>query len=317
MFRRLPPLPARQPCALTIGNFDGVHRGHQSLIDRLVDQARAADLPATVLTFEPHPREYFAARSPAAMPAPRRVATLRDKLEALAGLGVDRVCVAHFNAALAAMPAEAFVNDILVDGLRTRHLLIGDDFCFGARRRGDFAMLTRLGRESGMQVEAMPTITEDGLRVSSSRVREALMAGDLTTVERLLGRPYQVSGHVIHGRKLGRNLGFPTLNLRFAHGQPALAGIFVVEVDGLHVNGSLPGVASLGTRPAVETDGRPLLEVHLLDWQGDAYGKLVRVTFRQRLRDELPFESLEALRIQIDRDANAARAWFAGRGPTR
>ncbi len=309
MFRRLPPPDKREPCVLTIGNFDGVHRGHQALLSSLVAEARSHGLASCVLTFEPHPREFFAAgKAP-----PVRIANLRDKLEALADLDIDRVCVAHFNQSLARTAPEDFVVRILAEGLHTRRLLIGDDFRFGARRGGDFALLQQMGPALGMTVRAMPTVLEDGQRISSSLVREALAAADFRRVAHLLGRPYRLSGRVIHGRKLGRELGFPTLNLRFPHGRPALAGVFVVAVQGVVPGRTLPGVASLGTRPAVENDGRPLLEVHLLDWQGDAYGKLARVEFLHRIRDEAHFDSLEALSRKIAEDEAAARRFFADR----
>jgi riboflavin kinase / FMN adenylyltransferase len=309
VFRRLPPPDKREPCALTIGNFDGVHRGHQALLASLVAEARSHGLASCVLTFEPHPREFFAAGKA----APVRIANLRDKLEALASLDIDRVCVAHFNQSLARTPPEEFVVRILAEGLHTRRLLIGDDFRFGAKRGGDFGLLQQMGPALDMTVRAMPTVLEDGKRISSSLVREALAAADFRRVADLLGRPYRLSGRVIHGRKLGRDLGFPTLNLRFPHGRPALAGVFVVEVQGISPGRSLPGVASLGTRPAVERDGRPLLEVHLLDWQGDAYGKLARVEFLHRIRDEAHFDSLEALSSKIAEDEAVARRYFADR----
>jgi len=309
VYRSLPPRAARAPCALTIGNFDGVHRGHRVLLDRLADAAARHGVPSCVLTFEPHPREFFAARHAGAT-APPRIATLRDKLQALAGAGVARTCVVHFNERFAALPAEDFVTRVLLDGLRVRHLLIGDDFRFGARRRGDFALLERMATTHGFELVRMPTVVDDGARVSSSAVREALAAGALERVARLLGRPYAMSGHVVHGRKLGRSLGFPTLNLRIPHGRPALTGIFVVRVHGLAA-GPLAAVASLGTRPAVETGGAPLLETHVLDWAGDAYGRLVCVEFVRKLRDEAHYDTLDALVAQIRRDAAAARAHFA------
>jgi len=323
VFHRLPPPDAREPCALTIGNFDGIHRGHQALVSGLVAQARRHGLASCVLTFEPHPREFFAGQlaarggapgqdpHAAGMLRPVRIAKLRVKLESLAALDVDRVCVAHFNQSLAATSAAEFVTRILAEELQARRLLIGDDFRFGARRAGDFALLQQMGDGLGIAVQAMPTVIEDGVRISSSRVREALAAADFDRVAHLLGRPYRLSGRVIHGRQLGRELGFPTLNLRFPHGRPALQGIFVVKVHGIAADGSaLPGVASLGTRPAVEADGRHLLEVHLLDWSGDAYGKLARVEFLEKLRDEQHFDSLEALRLAIAADSNRARAYF-------
>jgi riboflavin kinase/FMN adenylyltransferase len=314
VFRRLPPPDKRKPCALTIGNFDGVHRGHQALLRGLVADARGHGLVSCVLTFEPHPREFFAAGKP----EPVRIANLRDKLEALAELEIDRVCVAHFNQSLASTSAQDFITGILAQGLQTRRLLIGDDFRFGARRAGDFSLLKRMSPSLGIEVHAMPTVLEQGSRISSSLVREALATADFQRVSHLLGRPYRLSGRVIPGRRLGRELGFPTLNLRFPHGRPALCGVFVVQVHGIDASGApLPAVASLGTRPAVEVNGRPLLEVHLLDWSGNAYGKLARIEFLHKIRDEAHFDSLEALSSKIAEDVLAARRFFSARDPTR
>ena len=310
VFRRLPPVAQRSACALTVGNFDGVHRGHQALLARLEEAAHQFDLPACVLTFEPHPREFFAMRRPG-MPAPTRIATLRDKLESLAEAGIDRVCVAHFNEHFAALSAEQFVEQVLVEGLQVRYLLIGDDFRFGAQRRGDFAMLERAAATHGFGLQRMATVVQDGVRVSSSEVRAALAAGDFAHAQRLLGRPYFISGRVIHGRKLGRTLGFPTLNLRIPHGRPAVAGVHAVRVHGL-AREPLAGVSSLGTRPAVERDGQLLLEVHLFDFQRDAYGTLVRVEFLRKLRDEAHYDTLDALTAQIRLDARQAREHFEG-----
>lgn len=308
VFRRLPPLDQRRPCALTIGNFDGVHQGHRALLKTLGASARGLGLPVCVLTFDPHPREFFAARLTGPS-APTRIATLRDKLGTLAAEGVDRTCVVHFNERFAALSPQDFIDRILVEGLQVRHLLIGDDFRFGARRAGDVAQLRIAGESAGFTVQQMSTVALDGERISSSAVRAALAAADFARVERLLGRPYVISGHVVHGRKLGRTLGFPTLNLRLPHGRPALGGVFVVEVDGLGPT-PRPGVASLGTRPAVETHGVPLLETHLLDGPADAYGRIIRVRFLRKLRDEAHYDSLEALTAQIQRDASDARAHF-------
>jgi riboflavin kinase/FMN adenylyltransferase len=308
VFRNLPPPAQRVACALTIGNFDGVHRGHQALLAEVRDAARRLSIAPCVLTFEPHPREFFAQRRPALQP-PHRIAGLRDKLGALAAMGIERTCVMHFNERIASLDADDFVDQILVEGLQVKWLMIGDDFRYGAERRGDFNHLSRSAHRHGFELHSMPTVLEAGRRVSSSAVRESLGAGDLTLAERLLGRPYAVSGHVVHGRKLGRTLGFPTLNLRMPPGRPALAGIFVVRVHGL-ASGPLPAVASLGTRPAVESEGAWLLETHLLDWQGDAYGRIVRIEFLRKLRDEAHYESLDALTAQIRLDASAARAHF-------
>lgn len=306
VFRRLPPADQRRPCALTIGNYDGVHRGHQAVLGRLVSHARRLGIDACVLTFEPHPREFFAQRAGGEPPA--RILTERDKLDALAAGGIDRVCIAHFNESLASLPAQAFIDEVIVEGLQTRYLLIGDGFRFGARRAGDFAMLEATAARGGYALEQMHTVLDGGERISSSAVRAALAAGDFGRVHALLGRPYRMSGHVVHGRKLGRTLGFPTLNLRVPFPRPALAGVFVVRVHGLGPD-PLPGVASLGTRPAVENDGRLLLEVHLFDFDREVYGELIGVEFTHRLRDEARYDTLDALRAQIALDARQAREW--------
>ncbi len=312
VFRLLPPPDQRRPCALTIGNFDGVHRGHQAVLAALRQRADALGVPACVLTFEPHPREYFAALAGTPENAPARILTERDKLDALAEQGIDRVCIAHFNASLASLPAETFIDEILVEGMQVRHLLIGDDFRFGARRRGDFAMLQEAAARHGFGLERMDTVADQGVRISSSSVRAALGSGDFALARRLLGRPYFISGHVVQGRQLGRTLGFPTLNIRIPFARPAVQGVFVVQVHGVGER-PWPAVASLGTRPAVERDGKLLLEVHLFDFSGDLYGRLLRVEFLELLREERGFDSLEALTAQIDRDAQDARAWFRRR----
>lgn len=308
VFRGIPH-HAQSGKVLTIGNFDGVHLGHQALLALLVDKARELGLPAAVLTFEPHPREYF---SPA--DAPARLSSLRDKLLMLDAAGVDLVYVCRFNARLAEQSAQAFIDDVLVRGLAVRHLYVGDDFCFGARRQGDFAMLQAAGARYGFGVEAMPTLDIDGERVSSSTVRAALAAGDLAAAARQLGRPYSIAGRVSHGAKLGRQLGFPTANVQLPKGVPALNGVFTVEVEGL-ADTLVPGVANVGIRPTAGDSMRARLEVHLFDWQRDCYSVPVRVHFLRRLRAERKFASLDALRAQIAADAAAARAWFAGRRP--
>ena len=314
VFRGLPPPHARAACALTIGNFDGVHRGHQAMLALLVNEARHRGVPSCVLTFEPHPRDFFAARAGKPELAPARIATLRDKLAELERCGIDRVVVARFDERLASMPAEAFIADVLQRGLRARYVLVGDDFSFGARRQGNYAMLDAAGAAQGFDVARMMSYEVHGLRVSSSAVREALASGDMARAEALLGRPYAISGRIQHGRKLGRDLGFRTLNLRFGHARPAAMGIFVVRVHGL-AGQPLRGVASLGVRPTVEDAGRVLLEVHCLDWPAalgpeGGYGRRVRVDLLHKLHDELKYDSLEALREGIARDTAAARAWF-------
>lgn len=294
---------ARGRCALTIGNFDGVHRGHRTLIERVIARAAELDLIASILTFEPHPREFFA---PAAAPA--RLTRVRDKLELLAAAGVDRVHVARFDARFAALPAGRFVEEVLVRGLGVEWLLVGRDFRFGERRAGDYAALEAAGARHGFAVEAMPDVLLDGERVSSSAVRAALAAGDLRRAERLLGHPYVISGRVAHGAKLGRDLGFPTANIVLRRAPP-LSGIFVVEVEG---RGG--GVASVGRRPTINTVAVPLLEVHLFADPGDLYGEHLRVRFLEKLRDEEKYDGLEALQQAIARDAQQAREYFAHHG---
>ncbi|MGZ5269305.1 MAG: bifunctional riboflavin kinase/FAD synthetase [Ramlibacter sp.] len=306
-------------CALTIGNFDGVHRGHQAMLALLSNEARHRGVPSCVLTFEPHPRDYFAkvARRPELAPA--RIATLRDKLTELAACGVDQCVVLPFDARLSSQVPEAFIDQVLVRGLGAKYVLVGDDFRFGARRAGDYAMLDAAGQARGFDVARMNSYEVRNLRVSSSAVREALGRGDMDATAALLGRHYGISGHVVHGRKLGRDLGFPTLNLRFSHWKPAASGIFVVQVHGLD-EAPLPGVANLGIRPSLDprdaNGGRVLLETHCLDWPPrlgpeGGYGKIIQVDLLHKLHDELKYDSLDALQAGIARDCDAARAYFA------
>ena len=294
-------------CALTIGNFDGVHRGHRALIRRVTAKARELDLTACVLTFEPHPREFFAGDA-----APARISRLLDKLDLIGAAGIDRVHVARFDARFAALAAPHFVDDVLVRGLATRWLLVGQDFRFGARRTGDYAALESAGARHGFEVESMPDVLHERVRVSSSAVRAALEAGDLAQAERLLGHPYSISGRVAHGAKLGRGLGFPTANIVLRR-PPPLAGIFAVQVDGL-ADGMRSGVASLGRRPTVNPVALPLLEVHLFDWEGELYGAHLRVRFLKKLRDEKKYEGLPALQAAIAADAKEAREYFEAHG---
>jgi len=308
-------------CALTIGNFDGVHAGHQAMLALLRAEAQRRRVPSCVLTFEPHPRDYFAKNLQQAGHAPARVGTLRDKLEGLAQCGVDQTIVLPFNASLAAQPPDSFIRTVLVQGLGVRYVLVGDDFRFGAKRAGDYAMLDAAGSAQGFDVARMNSYEVHGLRVSSSAVRQALAAGDMAQAAKLLGRPYAISGHIVHGRKLGRELGFRTLNMRFAHWKPAASGIFVVLVHGLAAQ-PLPGVANLGVRPSIDPDdingGRVLLETHCLDWPASlgaegAYGKIARVELLHKLHDELKYEGLDALTRGIHQDCDDARAWLAAR----
>jgi riboflavin kinase / FMN adenylyltransferase len=302
-------------CALTIGNFDGVHRGHQAMLALLTNEARHRGVPSCVLTFEPHPRDFFAARAGKPEAAPARIATLRDKLVELAGCGIDQLVVLRFDEHLARLAPQAFIDEVLLQGLGARYVLVGDDFRFGAQRAGDYALLDAAGDAQGFDVARMQSYEVHGLRVSSSAVRQSLQGGDMDRATDLLGRPYSVSGHVLHGAKLGRDLGFRTLNLRFAHRNPAAMGIFAVRTHGL-TGVPLEGVASLGKRPTVDDSGRVLLEVHCFDWPAalgteGGYGKLIRVDLMHKLRDEARYDSLDALTAAIAQDAAQARGYFA------
>lgn len=306
-------------CALTIGNFDGVHRGHQAMLALLQNEARHRNVASCVMTFEPHPRDYFANVYKQPDLAPARIATLRDKLNELAACGVQQCIVLPFNEKFAAQSPDDFINNVLVQGLGVKYVLVGDDFRFGAKRMGDYAMLDAAGTQLGFDVARMNSYEVRGLRVSSSAVREALARGAMDEVAQLLGRPYAISGHVVHGRKLGRELQCPTLNLRFAHWKPAASGIFVVRVHGLHAS-PLQGVANLGIRPSLDpTDvngGRVLLETHCLDWPASlgaegGYSKIIRVELLHKLHDELAYDGMDALKQGIHKDCEDARTWFA------
>lgn len=301
-------------CALTIGNFDGVHRGHQAMLALLRNEAQHRGLPSCVMTFEPHPRDHFARLAGKPELAPARIATLRDKLSELERVGIDQVVVLRFDHALSSLSPQTFIDQVLIEGVHAKYVLVGDDFRFGSKRAGDYAMLDAAGGIAGFDVARMMSYEVHGLRVSSSAVREALAAGDMGRAATLLGRPYSISGHVAHGRKLGRELGFRTLNLKFHHPKPAAKGIFVVRVFGLS-DGPLHGVASLGVRPTVEDAGRVLLETHCLEWPAtmgidDGYGQCVRVELLHKLHDELRYESMDALREGIAKDEADARRWF-------
>jgi riboflavin kinase / FMN adenylyltransferase len=300
--------PPGMPHAVTIGNFDGLHLGHQAMLTRLLDVARARDLPSCVLSFEPHPREFFAPAQ-----APARLSSLREKAEMLRGRGIDRLHVFRFNRAFSSLSADQFIEQVLVRTLQARYVLVGDDFRFGAKRAGDFALLELAGQQFGFDAEFLPTVEVAGERSSSTAVRAALAAGELEHAARLLGRPYSISGRVVHGDKLGRDIGFPTANIQLKHNRPPLLGIFAVELYGL--NGQpLPGVASLGVRPTVKgADAAPVLEVHLFDFNADIYNRRVRVDFLHKLRDEEKYPDLPSLVAQIGRDVDNAKRFLAQR----
>ena len=299
------PAAAAGPTALTIGNFDGVHLGHQAMLAEVKRAAARLGVPACVLTFEPHPREFFAPDK-----APTRLTSLREKLELLAGCGIERVHLCRFDFRFAQIGAEDFVERVIARGLGARWLLAGDDFRFGARRAGDLVMLKRVGPRLGVEVSALASFMQDGERVSSTAVRRALAAGELARAQRLLGRAYSISGRVVRGDGLGRKLGFPTANVQMKHNRPPLMGIFAVEVSGIG-DRPLPGAASLGVRPTVKQQGRPVLEVHLLDFDGLVYGRHVRVDFLHKLRDEEKYADLATLTRQIGIDVEQVRSYFA------
>ncbi len=293
--------PEHRGCVATIGNFDGVHLGHQSVFRHLMEKGAELGLPTTVVTFEPQPREFFQAAT-----APARLTRLREKLQAIQEEGVERVVVLEFNKRLAAMPAERFVEELLVEGLGTRFLSVGDDFRFGRGRQGNFALLKRMGQARGFEVENMNTYRLDADRVSSTRIRELLTQGDFATANQYLGRPYSICGRIGHGDKRGRDIGFPTLNVNLHRRVSPLHGVYAVRVDGLE-DRPVPGVANIGVRPTVEGDPRYLLEVHLFGFDRSVYGEHICVEFFRKLRDEQRFDSFDDLRRQILLDADAAR----------
>jgi riboflavin kinase/FMN adenylyltransferase len=302
------PTQAEKPVALVIGNFDGVHLGHQAMLSRLKETSKRLNLASCVMTFEPHPREFFAPDQ-----APTRLSSLREKLELLAEYGVDQVQICRFNYDFAKIGAKEFVAHILQQGLAAQWVLVGDDFRFGARRAGDLAMLRSLSSSYGFEVEEMSTYNVDGIRVSSTAVRKALSSDDLGLARRLLGRPYSISGKVVNGDKLGRRIGFPTANMQLRHNRPPLSGIFAVEVRGALDTSPQQvtrGVASLGVRPTVHEDGKPVLEVHLFDFNQEIYGQQLRMDFLHKLRDEEKYSDLDALIRQIRLDVENAKKYF-------
>mgnify|MGYP001813484464 FL=1 len=295
--------PADTPCVATIGNFDGVHLGHQAVIGQLAEKGAAMNLPTTMITFEPTPAEFFGQHN-----APARLSTFREKYVTLKRFAIDRLLVLPFNHRLASMSAEDFISKILMEGLDIRYLVVGDDFRFGKNRSGDFQLLQQAGKENNFTVVSMPSFRVDGERVSSSGIRSALADGDFDRAERLLGRHYHMTGKVAHGDKRGREWGFPTANINMKRKVIPLRGIFAVEVFGLDRE-PVFGVANLGTRPTV-CGMRTLLEVHLFDFDEQIYGRRINVVFRQKIREELRFDSFDELKDQIGRDVISAKEYF-------
>lgn len=294
--------PQHHGCVATIGNFDGIHLGHQAMLRQLEKQAKALNLPLTVITFEPQPQEFFHGDSPP------RLTRLREKIDALTTERVDQMLCLSFNKALAEMPADDFIKDILVDGLGIRYLLVGDDFRFGKGRKGDYPMLQTAGAPLGFEVASIDTVDIEGERVSSTRIRENLLHGKMAMAERLLGRPYKMCGRIAHGDKRGRSIGFPTANIHLHRKASPVEGVFAVEMTGIN-DTPLKGVANVGTRPTV-CGTRALLEVHLFDFDQDIYGRHVGVNFLHKIRDEQRFDSIDELVKQITQDAADARTYF-------
>ena len=291
-------------CVATIGNFDGVHLGHQAVLGQLAEKAAELCLPTVLITFEPQPMEYFV---PDKVPA--RLTRFREKMLALQRYSVDRVCCLSFNAKLAKLKAEDFIEQVLINKLGVKYLVVGDDFRFGLNRTGTFDTLVKAGEKYDFQVVSMHTFEIDAKRVSSTRIRHALEKGDMAGAEKLLGRRYRMSGRVAHGEKFGRELGFPTANVHLHRHASPVQGIFVVEVFGLDKE-PLQGVASVGTRPTVN-ETKALLEVFLFDFDQDIYGEHIQVSFLKKLRDEEKFASIEKLKQQIQMDVEQAQAYFA------
>ena len=304
LIRGLHNLRGHQPCALTIGNFDGVHRGHQALLQRLVETSRQLNLPACLMSFEPLPQEYFSAAK-----APPRLTKLREKWCALANTGIDQFLCIQFDHRLAELPAESFIKQILVENLQIKYLLVGDDFRFGKGRVGDYAMLKAAGDQYGFDVANSHSICLDDTRISSTAIRQALANNQLELAQAMLGRPYQICGRVAHGDKRGRTIGFPTANIKLRRHATPLSGVYAVSLHGITEH-AVNGVANIGKRPTV--DGHNLqLEVHLFNFDQRIYGREVCVEFHHKLRDEKKFESFDALKQQIQKDSEQAKAFFA------
>lgn len=299
VFRQLPHSPQAQS-ALAIGNFDGLHLGHQALLAKLVEMARAQGLKAAVMTFEPHPREYFSPQN-----APARLSSLREKLEYFEQAGVDDVYICRFNQAFSAITAEDFMQKILRESLNANTILVGGDFCFGAKRQGTVQSFI----DAGFDLVDFAPVQVSGERISSTAVRNALAAGDLMQGQALLGRAYSISGKVVHGAKRGRQLGYPTANVHMRHERPALTGVYAVKLSVGKLD-CMNAVANLGIRPTIAGIPKLMLEVHVFDFNGDLYGKHVHVEFFHKVRDEMKFESLDALKAQIAQDVVVAKEYF-------
>lgn len=310
VLRRLLTDASAPPCALAIGNFDGVHRGHMALLKQVKEAARRLDILSAVLTFTPHPRQYFAVKAGRPTDAPTTITPLRSKLKAISKTGIDRTILLRFDTALASLTPQAFIENILVKGLNVKWLIVGEAFKFGHHRQGDIDDLIAAGNQYGFHVEVMPSVMADNTRISSSGVRDALKQHDFARVEALLGVPYHISGHVIHGDKRGHDLGFPTANLPMQHFNPVLSGVYITRVHGLAEN-PLPAVSMIGTRPTIDKTPRIVLETHILDYDQRCYGELIHVEFLEKLRDNQKFPDLAALVKAIAHDVDTARHFFS------
>ena len=295
--------PHHKGCVLTIGNFDGVHLGHQEVLRRVDSQAKKLGVPSVVMTFEPQPMELFLGHK-----APARLTRLRDKYAQIRTLGIDRLLCVSFNKKLANLAADQFIADLLVKKLGVKFLVVGDDFCFGRDRAGDFSMLQKAGKQYGFDVVSTQSFCLKSIRVSSTEVRKALVQNQLSLVSQMLGRRYSISGRVSHGRKIGRTLGFPTANVPLKRNVSPISGVYIVEVYGIN-DSPIGGVANIGHRPTVNGK-KQQLEVHLFDFNADLYGKQIEIVLLSKLRDEKKFESFELLKQQIKLDAEAARVWL-------
>lgn len=294
-------------CVLSIGNFDGIHLGHNAVLSRLLAEAKRLNVPATVMTFESQPEELFLGNN-----APARLSRLRDKFVQLEKLTLDRLLCVSFTHKFANVSAEAFIEELLIDKLNVKFLVVGDDFHFGYQRKGDFQLLKQAGEKYGFEVVDTQSLTQQALRISSTRIRDSLAQGDLTEAAKMLGRKYSIAGRVSHGRKLGRTIGVPTANLLLKRRVSPVSGVFVVSVLGINEK-IYQGVANIGNRPTVQGE-RQQLEVHIFDFEGDLYGEQLEVVLEKKLRNEVKFDSFAELKVQIEKDIQDAKLWHENAG---
>ncbi len=302
LIRGLPHLkPLKKGCVLSIGNFDGVHTGHQKVIEKLAEQGKLMHLPVVLMMFEPQPLEFFLGEN-----APSRLMRLREKVIQFKSLPVDNLLVVKFNRSFANYKAENFISDFLVNKLNVKYLVIGDDFHFGKARCGNFAMLKEKGLQYGFNVEATSSYLVEGYRVSSTLIRDALGSGDLSTAKQMLGRDYSVCGRVAHGNKRGRTIGFPTANIEMFRKNTPITGVYAVTMTGID-NTEITGVANVGTRPTIAAEKKVILETHLFNFNREIYGHYVEIHFKQKIRDEVRFDSIDELKAQIEKDIIIAK----------